>query len=132
VLKLGFAYPIEAKIDGTGVGAVRYCNFNTGPFVEPITVWQEPNLLAFDVKEQPEPMTEMSPYEHLTSAHLTYLRSLKGQFRLYEKEGKTVLEGTTFYTHDISPDVYWRQYSDEIIHQIHLRVLNYIKKVSER
>ena len=132
VLKLGFAYPIEAKIDGTGVGAVRYCNFNTGPFVEPITVWQAPNLLAFDVREQPAPMTEMSPYEHLTAAHLEYLHSLKGQFRLYEKDGKTVVEGTTFYTHDIGPDIYWRLYSDEIIHQIHLRVLNHIKEVSER
>ena len=40
ILKLGFAYPINAKIDGCGVGAVRYCNFNTGAFVEPITAWQ--------------------------------------------------------------------------------------------
>jgi hypothetical protein len=132
ILKLGFAYPINAKIEGEGIGAVRYCNFNTGPFVEPITVWQEPHLLAFDVKEQPAPMTELTPYEHLHAAHLEYIRSQKGQFRLYEKDGKTIVEGTTFYTHDIAPDFYWRIFSDEIIHQIHLRVLNHIKVVSER
>lgn len=131
VLKLGFAYPINARIEGTGVGAVRYCNFNTGPFVEPITAWQEPNLLAFDVAEQPAPMVEMSPYEHLHAAHLEYLRSQKGQFRLFERDGKTVVEGTTFYTHDIAPDLYWNLFSDEIIHQIHLRVLDHIKEVSE-
>lgn len=132
ILRLGFAYPINAKIEGEGVGAVRYCNFNTGAFVEPITDWQEPNLLAFDVKEQPAPMTEISPYDNLQSAHLDYIKSRRGQFRLYEKDGKTIVEGTTFYTHDIAPDFYWNLFSDEIIHQIHLRVLNHIKEVSER
>jgi hypothetical protein len=131
ILKLGFAYPIEAVIEGSGVGAIRYCNFNTGPFVEPITVWHEPDLLAFDVKAQPAPMIEMSPYEHLSAAHLEYLHSQRGQFRLYELNGKTVVEGTTFYTHEIAPDVYWKLYSDEIIHQIHMRVLDHIKEVSE-
>lgn len=131
ILGLGFAYPIDAKIDGEGVGAVRYCNFNTGPFVEPITAWQEPNLLAFDVAAQPSPMIETTPYAELHAAHLQYIRSRKGQFRLYERDGKTVLEGTTFYTHDIAPDAYWKLYSDEIIHKIHLRVLNHIKAVSE-
>ena len=132
VLALGFAYPINAKIYGTGVGAIRHCNFNTGPFVEPITAWQEPNLLAFDVKEQPAPMTELSIYEDLHASHLSYIRSQRGQFRLYEKDGRTVVEGTTVYTHDIAPDIYWRLFSDEIIHRIHLRVLNHIKEVSER
>lgn len=132
ILRFGFAYPINAKIDGAGAGAIRYCNFNTGAFVEPVTSWQEPNLLAFDVKEQPAPMIEMSPYDNLQAAHLDYIKSERGQFRLYEKDGLTVVEGTTFYTHDIAPDFYWNLFSDEIIHQIHLRVLNHIKKVSEQ
>lgn len=132
ILRLGFAYPINAKIEGTGVGAIRHCNFNTGAFVEPVTVWQEPNLLAFDVKEQPAPMTEISPYDNLQAAHLEYIKSQRGQFRLYEKDGVTVVEGTTFYTHDIAPDFYWNLFSDEIIHQIHLRVLKHIKEISER
>ncbi len=121
ILRLGFAYPINAKIDGAGVGAIRYCNFNTGAFVEPITIWQAPNLLAFDVKEQPAPMIEASPHEHLQAAHLGYIKSRRGQFQLYERGGKTVVEGTTFYTHDIAPDFYWNIFSDRIIHQIHLR-----------
>ena len=131
ILRLGFAYPINAKIEGSGVGAIRYCNFNTGPFVEPITEWQEPNLLAFDVKEQPQPMIETSPWGDIHTGHMEYIRSQKGQFRLYEKDGKTVVEGTTFYTHDIAPDIYWKVYSDEIIHQVHMRVLTHIKDVSE-
>ena len=43
---LGIVCPTCATIEGTGVGAIRYCNFTTGPFVEPITVWDEPNVLA--------------------------------------------------------------------------------------
>jgi len=131
ILRFGFAYPINAKIEGAGIGAIRHCNFNTGAFVEPITAWQEPNLLAFDVRTQPAPMIEMSPYDNLQAAHLNYIKSERGQFRLYEKDGVTVVEGTTFYTHDIAPDFYWNLFSDKIIHQIHLRVLNHIKKVSE-
>jgi len=132
ILRLGFAYPVNAKIDGTGVGATRFCNFNTGAFVEPITAWEKPNLLAFDVKEQPAPMIETSLYNELHAAHLEYIKSERGQFRLYEKDGKTVVEGTTFYTHDIAPDFYWQIFSDEIIHQIHMRVLTHIKEVSEK
>lgn len=131
ILRFGFAYPVNAKIEGQGAGAIRYCNFNTGAFVEPITAWQEPNLLAFDVKSQPAPMIETSFYENLQTAHLEYIKSQRGQFRLYEKNGVTVVEGTTFYTHDIAPDFYWNLFSEEIIHKIHLRVLNHIKKVSE-
>ena len=132
LLRLGFAYPINARIEGEGVGAIRYCNFNTGPFVEPITKWEEPNLLAFDVVEQPAPMVELTPYKDLHAAHLEYLRSQRGQFRLYRNGDKTIIEGTTFYTHDIAPDMYWKQFSDRIIQQIHLRVLNHIKTVAEK
>ena len=57
------ACPISAEIEGKGVGAVRHCIFTTGAFVEPITVWDEPNTLAFDVTEQPPPMKELSPYD---------------------------------------------------------------------
>lgn len=132
ILALGFAYPTSAHIEGEGVGAVRHCNFNTGPFVEPITAWNAPHLLAFDVIEQPAPMTELSLYKDLKTSHLEFIRSQKGQFRLFEKNGKTIVEGTTFYTHDIAPDIYWQLFSDRIIQKIHRRVLDHIKQVSEK
>jgi hypothetical protein len=43
--RAGLAYPQRARIEGTGLGAVRYCEFSTGPFVEPIEVWRQPWLL---------------------------------------------------------------------------------------
>ncbi|MEO0414875.1 MAG: hypothetical protein AAF226_07985 [Verrucomicrobiota bacterium] len=132
MFQMGIAYPIEARIEGTGVGAIRYCVFSTGDFVEPITVWDEPNLLAFDVTKSPCPMKELSIHQHVHAPHLhDHLVSKNGQFKLTQRDGKVVLEGTTWYTHTIDPDRYWGVISDYIIHKIHLRVLNHIKEVAE-
>ncbi len=132
IFRLGIAYPIEARIEGTGVGAIRYCVFSTGSFVEPITHWEEPTYLAFDVRESPEPMRELSFYEHIEAPHLHgHMVSHRGQFRLVERAGGVFLEGTTWYTHTLAPQWYWGPVSDFIIHQIHGRVLNHIKRTSE-
>lgn len=133
IFKTGIAYPINAKIEGKGVGAIRYCNFTTGSFVEPITAWNEPNLLQFDVLEQPEPMKELSFWD-IDAPHLhDYFVSKKGQFKLTKlSNGNTLLEGTTWYYHNITPAFYWRFWSDEIIHKIHERVLSHIKKNAEQ
>ena len=115
------------------MGAIRKCNFSTGTFVEPITTWDENHLLAFDVISQPPPMKELSPYKDINPPHLdNYLVSKKGQFLLSKlPDGKIRLEGTTWYYNKMWPEPYWRVWSDHIIHQIHLRVLNHIKSISE-
>jgi hypothetical protein len=38
------------------------------------------------------------------------------------------LEGHTWYSIDMYPQAYWQMWSDHIIHAIHLRVLNHIRK----
>lgn len=132
VFKTGIAYPINATIEGQGVGAVRHCNFTTGSFIEPITVWDKPNLLKFSVTEQPEPMKEVSPYNiHPTHLH-GYWVSKQGQFKLTSlANGHTLLEGTTWYVNKIKPDFYWTSWSDYIVHKIHNRVLEHIKRQPE-
>ncbi len=70
IFRLGIAYPISARIEGEGVGATRYCTFSTGSFVEPITVWDGPHHLAFDVSENPAPMRELSIYGDVHAPHL--------------------------------------------------------------
>jgi hypothetical protein len=131
--KTGIAYPVRARIDGTGPGAVRYCEFSTGPFVEPIQVWDEPHLLRFSVTQNPAPMNEWSPYANVMPRHLHgYLISKQGQFLLTPlPNGHTLLEGTTWYQHGLWPEVYWTVWSQAIIHRIHMRVLNHIKNLSE-
>lgn len=133
IFSTGIAYPIDAHIEGSGVGAVRHCNFNTGSFVEPITVWDEPKLLKFDVVQQPVPLKELSFWD-VDAPHLhDYFVSKRGQFRLYRlANGNTKLEGTTWYYNKIKPLFYWQIWSDYIIHKIHNRVLNHIKINAEK
>ena len=81
----------------------------------------------------PPPLVEWSPYEVLHLPHLeNYFVSEQGQFLLTaQSDGSTLLEGTTWYRHNIWPESYWRLWSDFILHQIHLRVLRHIKKEAE-
>jgi hypothetical protein len=131
--RAGLAYPQRARIEGAGVGAVRYCEFSTGPFVEPIEVWDRPRLLRFRVTDNPPPLREWSPFGELNPKHLHgYMVSKQGQFRLKRlADNRTLLEGTTWYQHGLWPEQYWRWWSDAIIHRIHLRVLNHIRELAE-
>jgi uncharacterized membrane protein YhaH (DUF805 family) len=133
IFRFGVAYPVRARIHGTGVGAERHCEFSTGPFVEPIEVWDEPGLLKFSVTKNPPPMQEWTPYADVHPAHLDgFLESRAGQFHLVPMPGgRTRLEGTTWYHHHMWPATYWRVWSDYIIHTIHGRVLRHVKQLSE-
>jgi uncharacterized membrane protein YhaH (DUF805 family) len=126
----GIAYPQRARIEGHGVGALRYCEFSTGPFIEPITVWQPPSKLAFSVIQQPQPMTELSPYREVMAPHLhDNLRSHRGEFHLVRLPGnRTRIEARTWYSIDMYPAAYWQLWSDTIIHAIHMRVLVHVRR----
>ncbi|SCB76701.1 hypothetical protein GA0116948_101216 [Chitinophaga costaii] len=134
IFKSGIAYPINAQISGHGVGAIRHCNFSTGSFIEPITVWDNAKLLKFDVDSQPEPLKEISFYNNLHPNHLHgYWISKGGQFKLTQlPNGHTLLEGSTWYINKIKPDFYWTLWSDYIVHTIHTRVLEHIKMHAEQ
>jgi len=134
LFRLGIAYPQRARIEGRGPGAVRRCEFSTGPFLEPITTWDEPRRLAFDVVAQPPPMREWSPYRHVLARHLDgYLRVQRGEFRLEPLPGGgTRLSGSTWYEIDVGPRAYWMLWSDALIHSIHDQVLGHIKQLAER
>ena len=133
LFRAGIAYPQRTHIDGSGVGATRYCEFSTGPVVEPVEVWDEPRLLRFRVTENPAPMREWSPYGEILPKHLHgYLITRQGEFRLTRlPDSRTLLEGTTWYRHGLWPAEYWRWWSDAIIHRIHGRVLNHIRTLAE-
>lgn len=130
LFRAGIAYPIRAEISGHGPGAIRRCRFTTGDFIEPIEVWDQPRLLRFGVTHNPAPMEEWTPYRHIAPPHLSgYFQSHQGQFELTELPGgRTLLRGTTWYSHAIWPAEYWHWWSDYIIHRIHMRVLEHIQR----
>jgi hypothetical protein len=132
--RTGLAYPLRARLEGTGAGAVRHCEFTTGAFVEPITVWDEPRVLAFDVRSQPPPLHEWSPYSRVYAPHLDgFFRTSHGEFRLIElSPTRTRLEGRTWYSLEMRPALYWNAVADSILHAIHRRVLEHVKEQAER
>lgn len=132
--RMGVAYPIEARLVGEGVGAVRHCVFSTGEFVEPITRWEPPHVLAFDVRSAPPPMRELSFHDHVAAPHLsTAFVSHRGQFVLStQADGRVLVEATTWFTHDLAPDWYWGAITDHVIHRIHRRVLDHIALEASR
>jgi uncharacterized membrane protein YhaH (DUF805 family) len=133
VFRAGIAYPKRAEIRGDGVGAVRYCVFSTGAFVEPITRWEPGRRLSFDVSEQPRPLHEWSPYANVAPPHLDgYFRSRRGEFRLVAlPNGRTRLEGSTWYEMRLEPAAYWALFGDAFIGRIHRRVLDHIARNAE-
>lgn len=132
LFKTGIAYPLRARIVGSGDGAVRYCEFTTGPFVEPIEIWDAPHHLRFSVASSPAPMQELSPWGDIHPPHLNgFMESQQGEFRLTRlPNGHTRLEGTTWYRHGLGPTWYWTLWSDYVIHKIHTRVLLHIERLT--
>jgi len=133
LFKAGIAAPLRAHIDGEGVGAVRHCEFTTGAFVEPITVWDPPHHLAFDVTSHPPSMRELGVWPVVHAPHVeSAMASQRGEFRLTPlPDGRTLLEGTTWYRLEMTPQIYWTLYADAVVHQIHRRVLSHIANLSE-
>jgi uncharacterized membrane protein YhaH (DUF805 family) len=133
LFRAGVAAPTRARIVGTGVGAIRYCDFTTGSFVEPVTAWEENRLLAFDITAQAPPMTEWSPYREVNPPHLDgYFRATHGEFRLtLLPGGRTRLEGRTAYVVDMFPQRYWTLPAGRIVAAIHERVLRHIAALAE-
>jgi hypothetical protein len=132
VFRAGVAAPMGATIDGEGVGAVRHCRFTTGEFVEPITVWDPGHELRFTVTEQPDPMRELSPWD-IHPPHLDGgFRTTEGQFLLEPLPGgRTRLIGRTHYVLDFAPRAYWSAWADYLVHRIHMRVLEHVKRRAE-
>jgi uncharacterized membrane protein YhaH (DUF805 family) len=133
MFRAGLAAPLGARVEGHGVGAVRYCDFTTGSFVEPVTAWDEPRRLAFDIADQPPPLRELNPFGTVRAPHLDgYFTAVAGAFLLEGLPGgRTRLTGTTRYEVDMYPETYWALFASVIIEAIHVRVLRHIAALAE-
>jgi hypothetical protein len=125
IFHAGIAYPLASHIEGVGPAAIRYCDFSTGKLVEPVLIWKEGSQLRFTVASNPLPMQEWTPYAQIHPPHLEgFLASRQGEFRLEPlSNGGTRLYATTWYQHHMWPGMYWRVWSDYIIHRVHDMVL---------
>ncbi len=132
LLRFGIAYPTHAVLREVDGRMIRECHFTTGAFIEPVTAWEPPNRLAFDVAVQPPSMRELSPW-NIHPPHVDMLvQSQRGEFRIERlADGRTRLQGTTWYVITAAPAAYWQLWTDAIIHRIHRRVLDHIAERAE-
>ena len=122
LFRMGLPYPVRSDVSGQGVGAARRCVFSTDKvFEERITEWQPGRRLCFDVTAQPR-----------DPEILGHARVRRGQFILQDNhDGTTTLVGTSRYELYVYPSWYYDLWAKSIARQVHLRVMDHIKALSE-
>lgn len=132
--RMGISYPIEARLSGEGLTADRQCRFSTGSFKEPILVWEPGKHFAFSIADEPMLMKETSPYGNIHVRHLEDhdFQPERADFFLTRlPNGGTRLDGVSSYQNKMWPGMYWRIWTDAIVHSIHHRVFEHVKKLAE-
>ncbi len=123
LFRMGLPYPTQATVSGQGVGATRQCVFSRNcVFQEKIVAWEPGRRLTFDVTAQPR-----------DPEILGHARVKRGQFVLRDNgDGTTTLIGTSWYELYVFPAWYYDLWASAIARQVHLRVMNHIKDLSEK
>ncbi|HEU5291093.1 MAG TPA: hypothetical protein VFU05_10645 [Cyclobacteriaceae bacterium] len=120
--KIGLPSPVQSTVDGHHAGAGRKCIFSNGyVFDEKMIVYKPNEELTFDITHQPRDPEIMG--------HIDILR---GQFLLKDNgDGTTTLIGNSWYKLYIFPGWYFDLWSESITRNVHLRVMEHIKMISE-
>ncbi|MDN3584221.1 hypothetical protein [Mucilaginibacter flavus] len=122
LFKAGMPSPVESTVEGYYLGARRKCIFSNGyVFDEKIVTYDEGKNLTFDVTHQPRDPEIMG--------HIDILR---GQFLLKDNgNGTTTLVGNSWYRLYVFPVWYYDLWAQSITRNVHLRVMEHIKQLSE-
>ncbi len=122
IFRLGLPHPIATTNGGNYVGADRQCIFSDGIVIKEKIVEFVPNeRLTFDIVEQP---THPEAYGHIT-LH-------RGQFDLRDNgDGTTTLIGSSWYTLHVRPLSYFDWWTRDMTREVHLRVMNHVRRLAE-
>jgi hypothetical protein len=122
LFKIGMPSPVESTADGYYLGAKRKCIFSNGyVFDEKIVTYDEGKNLTFDITHQPRDPEIMG--------HIDILR---GQFLLKDNgNNTTTLVGNSWYRLYVFPTWYYDIWAQSITRNVHLRVMEHIKQLSE-
>jgi hypothetical protein len=122
LFKLGMPSPVQSTTTGYHVGAGRKCIFSNGyVFDEKIVQYDVNHNLTFAITEQPRDPEIMG-----------HIDILKGQFILQDNgDGTTTLTGNSWYKLHVFPIWYYNIWAESITRNVHLRVMDHIKELSE-
>lgn len=123
LFQIGMPSPVQSTVDGYEAGAGRKCIFSNGyTFDEKMTVFDVNKNLTFDIVKQPRDPEIMG--------HIDILR---GQFLLTDNgDGTTTVVGNSWYKLYVFPVWYYDIWAASITRNVHLRVMEHIKILSER
>ncbi|MBB6499267.1 hypothetical protein [Pedobacter cryoconitis] len=123
LFQIGTPSPRATTVTGYYQGAGRKCIFSNGYiFDEKIVTYQENKDLTFDITGQPRDPEIMG--------HIDILR---GQFLLKDNgNGTTTLIGNSWYRLYVFPTWYYDIWARSITRNVHLRVMEHIKQLSEK
>jgi len=122
LFKIGMPSPVQTTVDGFYEGAARKCIFSNGyVFDEKMVIYQPEKNLTFDITHQPKDPEIMG-----------HIDILKGQFLLKDNgNGTTTLVGNSWYRLYVFPTWYYDIWAESITRNVHLRVMDHIKELSE-
>lgn len=134
VFRTGIAFPLWAHTEGEGLGAKRSCAFTTGMARETIDRWEPGRALGFTIDAQPDPMREATIYRTVRQPHLDgYVRNVRGELLVEPLDGgrRAKVTAKSWYRVRITPETYWRWWSDAVVHHLHRRILVVVKARAE-
>jgi uncharacterized protein YndB with AHSA1/START domain len=122
LFRIGMPSPVQSTAEGYYLGAKRKCIFSNGyVFDEKIVTYDENKNLTFDITNQPRDPEIMG--------HIDILR---GQFLLKDNhDGTTTLIGNSWYRLYVFPVWYYDIWAESVTRNVHLRVMEHIKELSE-
>lgn len=123
LFNIGMPSPAATTVIGHYKGAGRKCIFSNGYiFDEKIVTYEVNKDLTFDITGQPKDPEIMG--------HIDILR---GQFILKDNgNGTTTLVGNSWYKLHVFPTWYYNIWAESITRNVHLRVMEHIKQLSEK
>lgn len=123
LFQIGMPSPAQTTVEGYYKGAGRKCIFSNGYTFDEKIVTYEPNKdLTFDIIGQP-----------LDPEIMGHIDILRGQFLLKDNgNGTTTLIGNSWYRLHVFPIWYYDIWAKSITRNVHLRVMEHIKMLSEK
>ncbi|MBC6112759.1 hypothetical protein ACFOG5_23485 [Pedobacter fastidiosus] len=123
LFKIGMPSPMQTTVTDYKYGAGRKCIFSNGyAFDEKIVAFDVNKNLTFDIVGQPQDPEIMG--------HIDIKR---GQFLLKDNgNGTTTLVGNSWYKLRVFPIWYYDVWAESITRNVHLRVMDHIKELSEQ
>jgi hypothetical protein len=123
LFKAGMPSPMQTTVTAYKKGAGRKCIFSNGyVFEEKIVTFDINKDLTFDITGQPKDPEIMG-----------HINIERGQFLLKDNgDGTTTLVGNSWYSLKVFPIWYYDLWAESITRNVHLRVMDHIKALSEK